>query len=596
VYTDDIVSLGHLRLSIIDTSEQGSQPLWNHARTKVIVYNGELYNYQELREELEKEGAVFNTKTDTEVVLAAIDVWGLSAVNRFHGMWAFCIYSVAEKKFYLSRDRFGIKPLYYRSHGKQFIFSSEIKGIAVHDFKKEIDREALDEFLCFRYNYTDKTLLAGVYQLLPGCSAVVDLRTGAVDITQYWELPSNPTHSAPDHTHVRALVETAVRRRFVGDVKLGTYLSGGVDSSVVSVVTKRFQKEKFFSIVATTPPKQKEFSEEPFARLVAEKYAIDLLCVPITRAEYWKHYLEAIYHNDYPLMFPANVPQFLLAKVARKHNSPIMLSGEGGDEVFAGYERHRTHSDALFFKVVRALHAALPIAAQSILGYGYKAISIYCFRDKFRVENLLLPERVSHALNIGFLQRYARTAIYSPRMRKHAKHAAHYLPHSLPKQDSLNRKLALEMQTYLRMLLHKQDRMNMAFAIEARVPLLDVDLVQYAFSLPGKQKYGRSGKAILKKAFLKQLPSEIVNRKKEGFLLPYESYYADGLEEWFFAHALILKQGYFNETALQKLFSGKNIYYLQIFFSLEIWYRYTVLGHSQEQVAHDVGGVLNVHN
>ncbi|MCK5023351.1 MAG: asparagine synthase (glutamine-hydrolyzing), partial [Candidatus Aenigmarchaeota archaeon] len=342
-YSDEYVALAHKRLSIIDLSENGRQPMADSTGDYVIVYNGEVFNYGELKKELAGKGHRFVSNTDTEVILNAYIEWGRNCVERFNGQFAFCIYDKKKKELFLARDRLGIKPLYFFSEGSRFIFGSELKVILKAGIEKEIDEKALNHYLIFGYTPSESSILKNVYKLLPGHYLVYDIEKKRIaEKSKYWEISfSDKIHSEEEAKEtLYGLLDSSVKRRLIADVPVGAFLSGGVDSSIIVYLMRKYVKDlKTFSIKFD----HDEFNESKWARLVADRLNTDHHEIEFNAVDLKKLIPDLVYLFDEPFGDSSMIPTYLVSKVAREQVK-VCLSGTGADELFGGYHRYREFS------------------------------------------------------------------------------------------------------------------------------------------------------------------------------------------------------------------------------------------------------------
>ena len=338
-YLDDHIALGHRRLIILDLTAQGRQPMFDESGRFGIVYNGEIYNYLELRDELKDLGYSFRSNTDTEVVLKAYIEYGLDCLNLFNGMFAFAVYDKANRRTVLARDRIGIKPLYYAEFDGRLLFGSEIKVILAYPgFKARANLDGVSSYLSYRYPISDMTLFEGIHSLLPG--HYLEISEGQVTRTQYWDLPvfdERPDRGEDFYIeNIRALLESAVRLRMRSDVPLGAYLSGGLDSSAIVALMSKFSEHpvKTFTIGF----EEEGFNEFDYASMVAEKYATDHHEILLGSGDYIDTMIELIRYKDAPLGVPNEPALHVMSRELKKYIT-VVLSGEGADEIFGGYGR-----------------------------------------------------------------------------------------------------------------------------------------------------------------------------------------------------------------------------------------------------------------
>ena len=554
---DKYCGLAHLRLSILDPTPAGHQPRISDSNRYVISYNGEVYNYIEIRAELEQKGYQFETGTDTEVILQAYIEWGKDCLDRFNGMFAIAIYDTETKTLFLARDRLGIKPVYYYQDDNEFVFASETKAILSGlDTKPELNIELIDDYMSFGYIPGENTLHKGIKRLMPGHYAI--LQEGKLAITQWWDLKFNNTEDKGfDHylTESKKLLESAIDLRLRSDVPLGIFLSGGIDSSAVVGLLADKVKEplKTFSIAYDFG---KNFDETQYARMVAEKFGTDHHELKITPQQFAEFIPEYIHLMDEPVTEAAAISLFFVSKLA-KEKVTVALSGEGSDEIFAGYdlyqymnvlEKYRgvvgQKGTELFAgisnKVLGESHKVskyLNMATQPI-EQRYKGMSTYPDAQKQALYRQDFKQKLDDA------KRATNHGQFSRQLFENTKH-----------NDQLSKMLYFDTKTWLvDDLLIKADRMSMGTSVELRVPFLDYRLVEFAATIPSKHKIKKGeGKYPLKKMMEGILPNDIIYRKKMGFPTPLKLMFQNELKGY--ARDLLLS----DNTKLHQFFNVERI-------------------------------------
>jgi asparagine synthase (glutamine-hydrolysing) len=553
VWVDRGVALGMRRLSIIDLST-GHQPIHNEDRTVWVVFNGEIYNFRELRAELESHGHTFYTSTDTEVIVHAYEQWGRDAIPRLRGMFGLAIWDTRSRTLLAARDRIGIKPLHYAVAGGRLYFGSEIKSLlCAPDLPRELDLDALNHYLSFLYTPRDGSIFRTIRKLPPG--HLLTWRDGAMDIEQFWQMPAAETFAGSEAEAVqalRAVLADAVRSHLVSDVPLGAFLSGGVDSSLVVGLMAETSgaRVKTFSIGFDEPA----FDEVEHARRVADHFGTDHHEF-VVKPDAVGIIDRLVAHFDEPFGDPSAIPTWYVSEMARRHVT-VVLSGDGGDELFGGYDRYVPDPRVVAFDRYspRAVRRAAAIAAARLPpgargrqflrhvtrdahGRYLDAVGFFTADDKPR----LLSEDVRRQIAgpspeetlVRHFERYAALPWASQMMRFDAET---YLPEDV---------------------LTKVDRMSMAHSLESRVPLLDNAVVQFAATLPSsfKIKDGRR-KHILKEVAATLLPGDILNRKKQGFGVPLGVWFRGDLRD--LTHDLLLsprarQRGYFVPSTIDRV-------------------------------------------
>lgn len=523
-YVDESIGLGHRRLSIIDLNT-GRQPILNEDGTKVIIFNGEIYNFSDLKKELEKAGHQFRTKTDTEVIVHGYEQWGTDCVSHLRGMFAFAIWDKRKSSLFLARDRLGKKPLYYFVDGKRLLFASELKAILEDKVvPREINLEGLSDYLSFGYVPAPKTIFKGISKLLPGYILLYE--NNDFLLRKYWDLQFNPKQDVSIGQYCDAILETlreSVKMRLVSDVPLGAFLSGGIDSSAVVALMASLQKEPV--ITNSIGFTEKEFNELGYAKETAKlfktdhrEYVVSPDAVEIIRKLSW--------HFDEPFADSSAIPTYYVSKMTRQ-SVTVALSGDGGDENFGGYRRYyfdRLENEIRNFipqpirryligniarlypkadwlpQVFRAKTLLTNISKDPINGY-FNSMSLFLAPMK---EKLLSGDFKAN------LKGYDSAGVFRD-----------YYNNS-DTNDPLSRTQYVDFKTYLvDDILTKVDRASMANSLEVRVPLLDHKFVELVAQIPSNLKLnGRTSKYIFRKAVAGILPAVIMERKKWGFGIP----------------------------------------------------------------------------
>ncbi|MEQ1661835.1 MAG: XrtA/PEP-CTERM system amidotransferase [Thiobacillus sp.] len=557
------VGLGHRRLSIIDLSS-GQQPLYNEDGSVVVVFNGEIYNFQELVPELEALGHVFRTHSDTEVIVHAWEAWGEACVTRFRGMFAFALWDRNQQTLFVVRDRFGVKPLYYAFlDSGEFIFGSELKSLMAHPgLPRDIDPLAVEEYFAYGYVPEPRTIFKRAYKLPPGFTLTLKRGEARALPKQYWDMPFTPVAVKDEASAMDELVarlKESMRLRMIADVPLGAFLSGGVDSSAVvaMMATQSATPVNTCSIGFDDPA----FNEIEFAQQVADRYQT-------------AHHVETVASNDFGLVDKlANVydepyadssalPTYRVCELARKHVK-VALSGDGGDEHFAGYRRYR------WFRYEERMRAAMPLMLRrplfGALGKLYPKAdwAPKVFRAKTTFEALARDTVEGYFHGVSLLSDAQRKALFSPAFKRELqgyeavevlrRHAA-----VAPTDDPLSLVQYLDMKTYLvGDILTKVDRASMAHALEVREPLLDHELMGWVSGLPVDMKLrGTEGKYLLKKAMEPYLPHDVLYRKKMGFSVPLAAWFRGPLASIIRSVVLgerLMSTGMFNADFLREV-------------------------------------------
>ena len=546
IHVGDGFGLAHRRLSIIDLAG-GHQPMIS-PEGDVLVFNGEIYNFQEIRGDLEKLGHRFATHSDTEVLLRAYRQWGADCLQRLRGMFAFALWDNVRRELFIARDRVGIKPLYYAEHRGIVYFASEVKALLeIPDFPRRLNREALPLFLTFRYTPGEPTLFEGVNKLLPGHS--MTLKKGQpAQINRYWQLEFEPDEG-PSETAWKeqfwATFEESVRLRMISDVPLGAYLSGGLDSSLIVAGMSGLSNSpvETFSVGF----RDQKFDESPYAKQVAEQFNCNHH--QLSAEEEAGDLLDkVIYHLDEPLADLATIPTYLMARETKPHVT-VVLSGEGADELLAGYPKYRA------FLWSRKVAPFLPTAGCQIGGRLAHNITMQrafaSLGEQDRARAYLNLAAVFSGNELSALLR--EPTVGGPR-------AAEQIVSSYfsPEIDGLSQLLNLDFHTWLPDdLLLKNDKMTMAHGVEARVPYLDHKLVELCARIPSRYKLKwNQEKVLLRKVMQGRLPERIRKRKKTGFTVPLEQWMKGPMGKQvkgFFEPDQVAEQGLFRPDFLQEL-------------------------------------------
>jgi len=592
------VGLGARRLSIIDIAA-GHQPICNEDETLWIVYNGEIYNHEELRRDLEAKGHKYRTKCDTETIVHLYEEYGRDCVTLLRGMFAFAIWDRRKRRLFAARDRLGIKPFYYFYSGATFLFGSEIKSILAYPgIKAELEVSKLSEYLAFGYISDSKTMFSRIMKLLPGHTLELNDR-GEVETQTYWDLPAEPLSDNKSYNYYveayRGLLEKCVSSHLMSDVPLGVFLSGGLDSSAVAALATKVRGEP---IQTFSVGYEESCSELGHAKTVAQHLRSEHHEVFLSRGAFFDSLPRLIWHEDEPIVWPSSLSLYLVARLAREHVT-VVLTGEGSDETLAGYERYgwtllNKRLDRVYQAVTPARlrswlrneigSARLPATFARRLGHTFLG------RDGTSWESLYFDNFYSafSADDQGRLLRdemkgivddpYARILDYWQR----------------PSGDLVHRMLYTDIKTYLQELLMKQDQMSMAASIESRVPFLDHVLVEFTASIPKQFLIrGLAGKSVLKSAVEDLLPRSIIYRKKMGFPTPWSQWLngpqLDDLER-ILLEPRTAKRGLFRPEVVRQLFQehrnryrdhGNRIWRL---LNLELWQRIFIDGESIDDV------------
>lgn len=564
LHTEPGLGFGHRRLSIIDLSS-GQQPMHSRDGNVVLTYNGEVYNFLELRQELEAMGYIFSTHCDTEVIVYAWQAWGEACVDRLRGMFAFAVWDRARQVLFLARDRLGVKPLYYATlPDGQFIFGSELKALKQHPLlPKTIDPTAIEDYFGFGYIPDPKTIYQDVYKLEPGYCLTIQRGQQTLLPRQYWDVSFDPAY----HRHVddagEELIERlreAVKIRMMADVPLGAFLSGGVDSSAVVALMAGLSSEAVNTCsISFGDPK---FNESQFAAQVAERYHTSHRVEQVDPDDFSLiDRLSALY--DEPYADSSALPTYRVCELAKKQVT-VVLSGDGGDENLAGYRRYRWHT---YEDRMRALLPdALRVPLFSTLGHVYPKLdwAPKVLRAKTTLESIGRDSMAGYFHSVSVLSNDMRQQLFSDRLKSQlqgyqAIEVFRRYRERAP-EHPLSMVQYLDLKTYLAGdILTKVDRASMAHALEVRVPLLDYQLVEWMATLPPEFKlHGREGKYLFKKSLEPYLSSDILYRPKMGFSVPLASWFRGPLKlrvQEALLGDTMQATGWFNQDYLQHLVS-----------------------------------------
>ena len=543
------IGLAHRRLAILDLSENGHQPMVSESGRTVISFNGEVYNFRELRKELEQKGCRFRTGTDTEVILYAYETWGIEAVNQMNGMFAFAVYDREEQCVWLVRDRMGVKPLYYYTDGEELLFASELKPLMKHpDFRKEIDRDALTLYLAAEYIPGRQSIFRDTCKLLPG--EILKWTPGRITTRRYWSVPEvvarqDRFRGSYDEAleKLNALVEDAVRLRMISDVPLGAFLSNGVDSTLMTAKMQKISEEPVKTF--TVGFEETDFDESRAAAQVAEYLGTDH-STKILSVDEGKNLLRELpLYYDEPLADPSSVATILVSRMAREHVT-VAISGDAGDELFCGYNTY-THFEKL--RKLRPVSEGLG-AVQKVLPLR-QAGERRNKREWVKLFHLGTDEEIIDADLSTWLDRYRGIAGGTADLS--AFRAAMPLGTGLFEKAMLH-----DLTTYLPDdVLTKVDRASMSVSLETRAPLLDYRIVEFALSLPLRYKMqDGSKKRILKDLLYREVPEDMIGKNKMGFRIPFAKWLRedyDPLLQWYFSDEFLRKQGLFDEKITGKM-------------------------------------------
>lgn len=607
------VGFAHRRLSIIDMAT-GDQPMTDKYGN-TISFNGEIYNYRDLKKEL-KEGYVFKTSSDTEVILAAYAKWGEKCVEKLRGMFAFAIWDEKNKSLFLACDRFGIKPLHYAKTENSIVFASEAKTLLPFLKNIETDQSALKDYLTFQFCLGEKTLFKDINQLLPAHCMTV--KNGRTTIKKYWEVEYNPDWN---HTkeyfreNTKKLLEDSIKYHHVSDVEVGAYVSGGIDSSLIAILSGKYhEKEKFQTFTGKFDISDK-YDESKYAEELAKCNNFKLHQKNITSGDFIKNIQKVIYHLDYPIVGPGSFPQYMVSELAAKHVK-VVLGGQGGDETFGGYARYLI---AYFEQCIKGAIEGTLHTGNFVVTYESIIPNLATLREykpligKFWQEGLFeekdkryfrLISRMDHAdreINWELFADYQPFEAFQKL----------FWSNNIQKESYFDSMTHFDFKTLLPALLHVEDRMSMAHGLESRVPILDHPLIEFAATVPSNIKFADGNlKHLLKETFRDTLPARIAERKdKMGFPVPLSEWVRGDLKPFItdiFSSQKAKKRAYIHpDFDIRKLVTGEGELNRKLWglLSLELWqqefhdrssYYKNLINKDHESSHHGRGGIYRL--
>ena len=565
-FIDGDVALGHRRLSIIDLSS-GDQPMFNEDGSVVTVFNGEIYNYQELKEELIALGHDFKTKSDTEVLVHGYEEWHTDLPKHLRGMFAFAIYDKNKNEVFLARDNFGIKPLYFAKMNDTFMFASEIKAfLDVPDFEKIFNESILETYLEFSFVPTNETFFKGVHRLDAGCSLLY--KDGEIKLNKYFKLDFKEENMSFEDAvkNISDVMKDSVEKHLIADVEVGSFLSSGIDSSYIVSLAK---PDKTY----TVGYENKKYDETMYAKDLAEKLGIKNESKIITKEEYLENISKIMYHLDEPTSDPAAISLYFVAKLASK-DLKVVLSGEGADEFFGGYNYYREEVDYKFYN-------KLPYCVRHVIG---KIASIF---PEGRGFNFLVRrgEKLENSyigVNRNFSSKMAKK-ILKNNYELEAIHVTKDVYNEFKNYSNIDKMQAIDINFWLmKDILLKADRMTMASSIEGRVPFIDKEVFKVASHLPFDYKVTKENTKVALRAAAKEvIPTEAYKKKKLGFPVPVREWIKEGdfKEEVEKTLNSDVANKYFNTKIINKMFeehvNGKKDNYRKIWtiYTFIKWYQ-----------------------
>ena len=584
------VAMGHRRLSIIDLSATGHQPMCNEDGKIWIVFNGEIYNFQKIREELEKKGHSFKSKSDTEVILHAYEQWGVECLSHFRGMFAFAIWDSNLQRLFMARDRLGKKPLVYFSQNGRFAFASEIKALLqLPNIEREVNDIAIHHYLTYQYVPSPDTIFNGIKKLLPAHYLLYD-RDGGLKVERYWKLnfsssTQNDMNPQEVSERIRTGLEESVKLRLISDVPLGAFLSGGVDSSLIVGIMARMSRKpvKTFSIGF----EEKEFNELTYARLVSKHFATEHHEF-IVKPNAIEILPKLVWHYNEPFADSSAIPTYYVAKMTKDYVK-VVLTGDAGDENFAGYPRYFRSKLLIFFlKMPKSLRRDFfPPLLRGIAQFHWREKTFN--RLAAYIESISSNQVRNYAEQVTICNTKGKEDLYSYDFNQIMKgtDSVEYLLSKFDevrRNDLIDQLLYLDINTYLpEDLLVKMDIATMANSLEARVPFLDHQLMEFIATIPSSLKLrGTVAKYILKEAFKEFLPEVIFKRRKMGFGVPVSRWFRNELKDYVYEILLdsrTLNRGYFKKEGIERVLNDHiELRYdhsakIWALLFLEIWFR-----------------------
>ena len=589
IYIDENVGIGHRRLSIVDVAA-GHQPMTNEDGSLYIIYNGEVYNHLDYRDELESRGHIYRTHCDTETILHLYEDYGDACVEHLRGMFAFAIWDRNKRELFIARDRLGVKPLYYvHTDDGSLYFASEIKALLeARAIKPELNFRAFSDYLANHATSGEETLFVGVKRLMPGHT--LTWCDGEIKIKKYWDVSFEKVGAdgRSDKDYIAEwseLFRKSVELRLMADVPLGMFLSGGIDSSAIAAVMSTLVNEpiKTFSVAF----KEREANELEYARLVARAYNTDHHEVVVSPEDFFAALPDLIWHEDEPLAHPSSVALYFVSRLAAQHVK-VVLTGEGSDELMAGYARYR--KTVLNLAVGERYHRMVPAGVRDLIRGQIAGMSASKLRAKLSRTFLSLSPDIESIYfdNFAVFPRSAQQQLLTRDTvdRIHGIDPYAGVRRVLSETDAeslLDRLLYADIKTYLHELLMKQDQMSMAASLESRVPFLDHKLVEFTSSLPERLKLRRwTTKYVLRQSMKGVLPEQILTRPKMGFPVPigawFRGAYAPVLDEYVLG-SRALERGIFNADTVRTLVNehkggvANHSERLWSLVNLEMWFR-----------------------
>jgi asparagine synthase (glutamine-hydrolysing) len=594
INSDQSVGLAHRRLSIIDLSELGRQPMSDISRRLHITYNGEIYNFRELREELQRDGVVFRSQSDTEVLLYLYKKHGKGMLNMLRGMFALAIWDEQQRTLFLARDRIGVKPLYFYNRAGSFAFASEIKAIlALGEIQRDVNLRAFYHYLSFLTTPAPETLFEGIYKLPAGHWLCVE-SSGEVRSQQWWS-PLSTQLVERDESEIvatiRKLLEESIRYRMVSDVPFGVFLSGGIDSSTnVALMAQMMDRPvETFSIAFRGEAK---YNELPYANIVAKRFGTNHHEVEIGMQDLMDFLPELIYHQDEPIADPVCIPVYYVAKLAKDNGVTVCQVGEGSDELFCGYPHW---SYMLSLERLRQIYATVPRTLRELAARFARQIEEPSSGKLEYLRRASSDEPVFWGGAEAFFETHKQQLLHPDlRRRLHGVSSADIIGkyfqefvRGTDNHDPLNWMTFVDLKLRLpELLLMRVDKMTMATSVEARVPFLDHKLVEYVLSIPQSMKVPEfRTKYLLKKAVRGIIPDEIIDRPKQGFAVPVAEWFQNELGARVREKLLSFSRehAYFDRNEVERLLSKPGSVLPWYLFNFSLWHEQWIEGKEPSQ-------------
>ena len=539
-YTDENIALGFRRLSIIDLNN-GSQPIYNEDKSKVIIFNGEIYNFEPLREDLIKKGHTFTTKTDTEVILHGYEEYGEKILDKLRGMFAFVIYDKNTKELFAARDFYGIKPFYYAKMGNTLIFGSEIKSFLIHPhFKKELNSKMLEYYLTFQYSPGNETFFKNVYKLMPG--HYLKYKNGKLEVKKYYEIKfkEDKTKTYDEWKKgIKQRLADSIKAHKISDVEVGSFLSSGVDSSFIAASS---DVDKTFTVGFNN----EKYSEISYAKDLSEKINTQNISKVITKEEYFKKLPNIIYYMDEPVADPSAIALYFVTELASE-NVKVSLSGEGADEIFGGYNIYQEPlTDAWYYKLPYPIRFVIGKVASS---FPHKRGINFLIRRGKKLEDRFVGNAFI------FNNREVKKILKNKRQTKGFQDLTKPYYEKVKDKDEVTKMQYIDFNFWLiGDILTKADKMSMANSLEVRVPFLDRPLIDYALGLPTEFKTDKNTtKKIFRDIASEVLEDKVSTKKKLGFPVPIRVWLKEDETYESVRKVFMQDNKFFNQKAILKL-------------------------------------------